>query len=419
MSVREVHSGRRYRLTNGYFTDQVLNLSTSDHRSIIRHGFHGGDNQKWEFLETNDGWYIKNVSTGLYVAVEGPRNSDAEYANWTKVVGSQEPFKWHLHLEVGPGAALAPVFRVQVPRSDKRLEFGLNGATLDGIVCLYCSPGVHQRWSLVEFRRVMVIAGVDNDRGAGAAVAHRFAGEGYAIALVDTPNNSLDRLQRELSSISGVEAATFLLQSYSAQAIVEVWESIKKRFNSSSYEIRVGIWNSPRPERKRFLDITPDEIEQSTQANIVAAVSFARQAILAFRENTSLESGSRKYGTLIFTGGTESLQINAFAGTSSLFQCALRFLSQTLNKEFGPDNIHVAHVILGDFSSFGPRSEREGSEDLKQTAESIAKSYLHLVGQDRSAWTWELDLRPAQSPYSRTLGAEIISLLARVDGPPV
>lgn len=96
---------------------------------------------------------------------------------------------------------------------------------------------------------------------------------------------------------------------------------------------------------KKFLDVTPEDIEQSTQVNIIAAFAFSRQAILTFKEN-EIEAGNGKRGALVFTGATASLRGNVFTSAFASSKFALRALSQSLSKEFGKENIHVSCQCL-------------------------------------------------------------------------
>ncbi|KXN92489.1 hypothetical protein AN958_07436 [Leucoagaricus sp. SymC.cos] len=255
-------------------------------------------------------------------------------------------------------------------------------------------------------KKVVVVAGVGNGSGTGAAVARLFSKEGYAVALLARDKDSLDKFEKELNDLPGGEAVAFPLSSYSAEAITSAWTSIKQRFTNPTYEIRVAVWNAGHTVFKKFLDVTPEDVQQSTQVNIVGAFSFSREAILTFKENT-LEAGNGKRGALIFTGATASLRGNVFTSAFASAKFALRALSQSLSKEFGKENIHVAHAIIDGGEPYrswarvslskGP--EWEQNEDVRLNAESIANSYLYLVKQDRSAWTWELDLRPAHEKW--------------------
>lgn len=98
---------------------------------------------------------------------------------------------------------------------------------------------------------------------------------------------------------------------------------------------------------------------------------------------------SRDVNTLIFTGATSAVKPGARFAAFGSSKFAQRGLAQAMARELGPQGIHVAHVIID-----GVIGEAGGDESSCLKAEAIAASYLHLIQQDRSAWTFELDLRP-------------------------
>jgi NAD(P)-dependent dehydrogenase (short-subunit alcohol dehydrogenase family) len=101
-------------------------------------------------------------------------------------------------------------------------------------------------------------------------------------------------------------------------------------------------------------------------------------------------------GTIIFTGATSAVRGRGGAAGFSSAKFAARGLAESMAREFGPEGVHVAHVVI-DGQILTPGVEDEYPE--RETAEfldpdEIAASYWHLVEQDESAWTLELDLRP-------------------------
>jgi short-subunit dehydrogenase len=114
----------------------------------------------------------------------------------------------------------------------------------------------------------------------------------------------------------------------------------------------VALWNASEGIWKHFLDITEEEIQRCVNTDIVGSFAFARAAILNFQENELSKGtdegveGSGKRGTLIFTGATASLRGNVLTSLFSAGKFGLRSLSQSLNKEFSKQNIHVAHVCV-------------------------------------------------------------------------
>jgi len=260
-------------------------------------------------------------------------------------------------------------------------------------------------------KRVVVIAGVGNGTGTGGAVAHLFTKEGYAVALLARHEDSIRKLADELNQAGG-EAVAFPLSSYSAESIDSTWASIKAQFPTPKYNIRVGIWNAAEGLFKEFLNITQEEFEKATQL-VNAAFAFSKQAILTFKEN-EIEPENGKRGALIYTGATSSLRGNVFTSAFSPPKFALRSLSQSLNKSFGKENIHVAHVVIDGViltdrvrERYAKGPEWEQNQDVRLDGMSIAKSYLYLVQQGRSAWTWELDCKCIQVATKRILFVDI------------
>ena len=139
------------------------------------------------------------------------------------------------------------------------------------------------------------------------------------------------------------QAAFFLISSYSNEDITSAWASIQQRFPKPEYAIRAAVFNAGVVIFKPFLSVTPEDVQDTLQVVIAGAFSFSRAAILAFKEN-DLEEPSGKRGTLIFSGATASIRGGPVTSILSAGKFALRALSQSLAKEFGKENIHVAHV---------------------------------------------------------------------------
>lgn len=259
-------------------------------------------------------------------------------------------------------------------------------------------------------RPLFVVAGIGNGTGTGAATARLFAKSGYRVALISRGPDYLNKLATELNQAGG-EAATFPLKDYTPASIKSAFTSLKSHWPSSP--LRVAVFNAGYGVWKPFLDITEDEIRESIDTNILAAFAFARAALLEFTKlefETANEGGvagdARKRGTLIFTGATASIRGNTLTSAFSASKFGIRALSQSLAKEFNKQNIHVAHSIIdGTILTDRTKSQHdndpswEANQDVRLDPNSIAKSYLHLVRQDSSAWTWEIDLRPAHEKW--------------------
>ena len=138
-------------------------------------------------------------------------------------------------------------------------------------------------------------------------------------------------------------------------------------------------------------------LEDMWRTNALAGFFFAKAAIEAMLP--------RQRGALIFTGASASLRGRANFGGFASAKAALRALAQSAAREFGPQGIHVAHVIIdgainGDrINTVLPALKAQRGADGLLDPEAIADNFWHLYCQPRSAWTHEIDLRPWVEPW--------------------
>ncbi|KZT36556.1 NAD(P)-binding protein [Sistotremastrum suecicum HHB10207 ss-3] len=251
-------------------------------------------------------------------------------------------------------------------------------------------------------RGIFVVAGYGNGTGTGSASAEVFAKAGYKVALIARGADHIEKGAKKIIQDGG-EAKAFPLQSYDSASVHSVFESIKAHWPDEA--IRVTLYNAAQGIWKPFLEITPEEWDTTANINLTTAAAFARESILSFKDLPLNELGKR--GTLLFTGATASIRGNKTTSAFSAGKFALRSLSQSLSKEFGKQNIHVAHAVIDGaiitdmWKDRAPGKYEEWQQNLdgRLSPESIANSYLYLAHQDRSAWTWELDLRPAHENW--------------------
>jgi len=246
---------------------------------------------------------------------------------------------------------------------------------------------------------ILVVAGVGTGGGTGAATAKLFAKSGYRVALIARRADSLKAFSESLNADGG-QTAPFAVESYNQKSMQTTFSSIKQHWPDA--EIRVTVFNAGSAVFKSFLETTEAEVQASVDTNIVGAFAFARESILAFKDLEVNEHG--KKGTLIFTGATAGIRGNVMTSAFSPGKHGLRALSQSLAKEFGKQHIHVAHSIIDGGIKTHMAKSYQSSEKLENPAallapDSIANAYLYLAKQDQSAFTWELDLRPAEEKW--------------------
>ena len=104
---------------------------------------------------------------------------------------------------------------------------------------------------------------------------------------------------------------------------------------------------------------------------------------------------ARGSGAIFFTGASASVKGYAESAPFAMGKFALRGLAQSMARELAPKNIHVAHFVIdGGIRPGGDARTAQGGEDAMLLPDEIAKNYLHVYRQQRSAWSWELELRP-------------------------
>ncbi|GAA99070.1 uncharacterized protein L969DRAFT_49432 [Mixia osmundae IAM 14324] len=250
-------------------------------------------------------------------------------------------------------------------------------------------------------KSIAVIAGLGNGTGIGAAVARQFASRHFRVAVIG--RQGANTVADDINA-SGGEAATFALADYDFKSIQGTFKDIRARWSDG--RVRAAIWNTAQWSMVPFLDVTEELIQQSVKINIVASFAFAQEAIkLMLEPGTDTEPPG---GSLLFTGATSATRGAKNFSAFSAGKHGLRALSQSLAREFGPENIHVAFVIVDGVIATDRTHQVFTSQEAKAMLadkhkhlepDSIAKAYLYLHEQDVSCWTHELDLRPAHEKF--------------------
>ena len=225
--------------------------------------------------------------------------------------------------------------------------------------------------------------------GLGAAVARAFAAEGLHVCLARRPRHlaELEALAQSIREAGGA-ASAFGLDARSEEDLVALIDRIEREVGPLDvvvFNIGANVWF---PVTETTTRVYRKVWEMAAFAGFVAGREAARVMT------------PRGRGTIIFTGASASLRgraaFSAFAGAKH----ALRALAQSMARELGPKGVHVAHVVIdgaidGEFSRERlPAYAAQLDRDEILAPSEIAKNYVWLWRQHRSAWTHELDLRP-------------------------
>ena len=235
-----------------------------------------------------------------------------------------------------------------------------------------------------------VIIGVGPVQGLGAQLCRRFAGLGLHVFVAGRTRAKLDKV------VSMVEADGNRASAYVADAADEA--DVIRLFDEAAGAgpLSVGIYNAGNNTPGRIVDMEASYFEKSWRTGCFGGFLFAREALKRMR-------GSG--GTLLFTGASASLRGRPGFGAFNSSKAALRTLAQALVKEYGPENIHVGHVIV-DGAINGEKirtrwpdyAEKLGEEGMI-SIDGIVDAYEYLYKQPATAWTFEVDLRTSMESW--------------------
>jgi NAD(P)-dependent dehydrogenase (short-subunit alcohol dehydrogenase family) len=233
--------------------------------------------------------------------------------------------------------------------------------------------------------KVVLVVGAGD--ATGGAIAKRFAQEGFVACVT---RRSADKLQPLVDAIKadGGEAYGFACDARKEEEVIALIEDIENRIGPiEAFVFNIGA-------------NVPCSILEETARKYFKIWDMACFSGFLNAREVAKRMVTRQRGTILFTGATAGLRgasgFAAFAGAKH----GIRALAQSMARELGPRNIHVAHVVVDgaidtDFirDSF-PEKYATKDQDGILNPQHIAENYWYLYSQPRDAWTFELDLRP-------------------------
>lgn len=231
---------------------------------------------------------------------------------------------------------------------------------------------------MINQSKTAIVAGVGS--GLGVTLCRQLADMGYRVAGLSRSEATFGVLLDSLSADIFMPVCCDITDTAHMDRAVS---QVKERFGPVS----VYIHNAAQLHRQGFLETDSEIFESLWRTTCLGAVHGVQRVL-----PDMLEAGS---GTLLFIGATASVKAGAGFSAFSSAKFALRGLSQSLARELGPQGIHVAHLVI-DGVMWGARARDSFAMNPSQCLDPLAvsKTCRHLIEQDRSAWTYELDLRP-------------------------
>ena len=221
-----------------------------------------------------------------------------------------------------------------------------------------------------------LIVGVGD--GLSASLARMLTAEGgYKLALAARRPDRLAGLARELDALAvGCDATD-------AAQVQALFKQLDAAFGGAP---EVVIYNPGARVRGPITEVDPQAVAQALAVSAYGGFLMAQQAARRMLP--------RGRGAILFTGASASVKGYAQSAAFAMGKFALRGLAQSLARELAPQGIHVAHVVIDGVICNPGRQEPAEAPGSMLDPDAIARSYLHLLRQDRSAWSWELELRP-------------------------
>jgi NAD(P)-dependent dehydrogenase (short-subunit alcohol dehydrogenase family) len=213
--------------------------------------------------------------------------------------------------------------------------------------------------------------------GLSAALARLFAKEGMRVALAARQTEKLAGLARETG------ARTYRCDASRRAEVDALFAALAAEVGAPD----LVVYNASRRARGGIAEVDPDEALEALMVSCYGGFLVAQAAARAMLP--------RGHGTILLTGASASIKGYARSIPFAMGKFGLRGLAQSLARELAPQNIHVGHFIIdGAIGQPGdPRADGRRSDTLLDPT-AIAAEYLHLHRQERSAWTWEVELRP-------------------------
>jgi len=214
--------------------------------------------------------------------------------------------------------------------------------------------------------------------GLSASLARLAARQGMAVALAARKTQKLDALAKE------TKARVYACDAAEPAEVERLFGAVERDLGAPNWV----VYNASARARGAVAELDPAEVKRSILISCFAGFLVGQQAA-----RRMLQQGG---GSIFFTGASASVKGYAQSASFAMGKFGLRGLAQSMARELAPKNIHVAHFVIdgGIERSGGDERAAARGKDGMLSPDAIAETYLHIHRQHRSAWTWEVELRP-------------------------
>jgi NAD(P)-dependent dehydrogenase (short-subunit alcohol dehydrogenase family) len=212
--------------------------------------------------------------------------------------------------------------------------------------------------------------------GLSASLARLFARQGIRVALAARKIEKLGALCSETG------ARAFACNATDPDDVERLFGLVEREIAAPD----LVVYNASGRERGAFVDLVPADVANAIAVSAFGGFLVAQQAVRRMLPN--------HHGAILFTGASASVKGYSQSAPFAMGKFALRGLAQSMARELSPQGIHIAHFVIDGGIRSAVRSEPADRPDSMLDPDAIALSYWNVLQQPRSAWSWELELRP-------------------------
>ena len=212
--------------------------------------------------------------------------------------------------------------------------------------------------------------------GLSASLARMLAMEGIKVALAARSTDDLAALA------SDIDAMTFACDASKRGDVEKLFADLDGSLGAPE----IVIYNASFRTRGPLVELDPAEVEKTIAVTAFGAFLVAQQATRRMLP--------KRHGAILFTGASAGVKGYAQSAPFAMGKFALRGLAQSMARELSPQGIHVAHVVVDGGIKSARRAEPADKPASLLDPDAIAATYVHLIHQPRSAWSWEVEVRP-------------------------